>query len=181
MPSLKEGELQNFVLGPPPPACLPHDAIHTHGFQSCLSADGDVQMYPWPSISPEPHSGTSNCLLSVSICMSHGHCRCCLLTMGPLIFTIKPVLHPHLHLFQLSKSTQLPRNLGAALDSSSFFTLDIQPVRKSQLFCFQNITCLHLSCHHLAHTINTSCQDHCTNLPRLHSPSCNLFSTQQLQ
>lgn len=138
-------------------------------------------MYLWPRIFPELHSSTSHCLLSVSTCRSHGHIRCYLLTTGHLIFTIKPVLHPHPHLCQLSKSTQLPRNLGVALNSSLFLTLDIQPIRKSQLFCFQSITCLHLSCYHLAHTIHTSCMDNCTYLPSLRSPSHNPFSTQQLQ
>ena len=74
-------------LCPQCPAHLPHDTIHARFLKSCLSADAGAQSYLWPSISPEPRSGTCHCLLSVSICMSHGHCRCCLLTMGHLIFT----------------------------------------------------------------------------------------------
>lgn len=80
--------------------------------------------------------------------------------------TCSPPRRPHL--FQLSKPTQLPRNLKGTPDSSLFLAFDVQPIRKSLL----------LPKHHLSPSfLLTPCPRHQHLLPgQWHKPAPSAVS-----
>lgn len=172
--ALKEGALQNAVLGPHPPAHLPDDTIHAR-FKNCVCL---LVLMPTrtrgPASPPEPRPVPPICLLSVPTCMSHRHCRCRLAHYGALLIFTVPL--PSIFSSSANPPSCLSRNLGIALDSL-FLNLDSNPSgnhncsasRISPLSIFPATASTPLAWT----TAQTS--------PSLHSPSCSPLCKQQLQ